>query len=55
LKNKKGSKQQKFIKTVTHQVKNAGQKVKVRNSNKKSSQIGVFKVKTLPVFYQNKA
>ncbi|XP_045178488.2 zinc finger CCCH domain-containing protein 15-like [Mercenaria mercenaria] len=34
LKNKKGSKQQKFIKTVTHQVKNAGQKVKLEELNK---------------------
>lgn len=34
LKNKKGAKQQKFIKTVTHQVKNAGQKVKLEELNK---------------------
>ncbi|KAL4217130.1 hypothetical protein ACF0H5_023584 [Mactra antiquata] len=34
LKNKKGAKQQKFIKTVTHQVKNAGQKVRLEELNK---------------------
>lgn len=34
LKNKKGSKQQKFIKTVTHQVKNAGTKTKLEELNK---------------------
>ncbi|XP_052813627.1 zinc finger CCCH domain-containing protein 15-like [Mya arenaria] len=34
LKNKKGNKQQKFIKTVVHQVKNAGQKTKLEELNK---------------------
>ncbi|KAH3751934.1 zinc finger CCCH domain-containing protein 15-like [Dreissena polymorpha] len=34
LKNKKGSKQQKFIKTVTHQVKNSNQKVRIDDLNK---------------------
>ncbi|XP_060569761.1 zinc finger CCCH domain-containing protein 15-like [Ruditapes philippinarum] len=40
LKNKKGSKQQKFIKTVTHQVKNAGQKVKLEELNKPGDKKG---------------